>query len=173
MKNTFMYVYNGGRRNLKYFYSQTMAVAVVVVHTTMFLLEQEGFFCYLITSLGSILNKGFCISWTHFSDQCPALKDALASSDSTWMVVFLGKFAWTANFIMKVKMKIVILGKFGFGWPFLWKNFVRIVPWPKLFSQHFCPLSEIPIPQCFTKLVTVVLHFFVQLEVRSYRWFPS
>ena len=69
-------------------------------------------FCYSITSLGSMLNKGFCISWTHFSDQCPALKDALASSDSTWMVVFLGKFARTANFIMKVRMKIVILGKF-------------------------------------------------------------
>ena len=45
MKNTFMYIYNGGRRNLKYFYSQTMAAAVVVVvHFTMFLLEQGGFF---------------------------------------------------------------------------------------------------------------------------------
>ena len=45
-----MYIYNGGRRNLKYFYSQIMAAAaavVVVVHFTMFLLEQEGFFLLL------------------------------------------------------------------------------------------------------------------------------
>ena len=49
MKNTFMYIYNGGRRNLKYFYSQTMAAAVVVVvHFTMFLLEQGVFFVFVL-----------------------------------------------------------------------------------------------------------------------------
>ena len=52
---------------MKYFYSQIMAAAaaaavVVVVHFTMFLLEQGVFFCYLITSLGSMLNIDFCVS---------------------------------------------------------------------------------------------------------------
>ena len=61
-----MYIYNGGRRNLKYFYSQTMAAFVVVVfHFALCLLEQG--LCYLITFLVSRLNKvfGFLdhISW--------------------------------------------------------------------------------------------------------------
>ena len=62
-------VYNGGRANLKYFYSQTMAAVVIVVfHFALCLLEQG--LCYLITFLGSRLNKDFCISWLYFLDQC-------------------------------------------------------------------------------------------------------
>ena len=81
MKNTFMYIYNGGHRNLKYFYSQTMAASVVVVvHFTIFLLEQ-GVFCHSITSLEE-------------------------------------RFLYFLNTFLGSMSKL----------PFLWKNFVRIIP---------------------------------------------
>ena len=139
-------------------FCQTMAAAVVVVvHFTMFLLEQGGFFVTRSHLLDQCWTKVFVflehifrinvqlwkmhwhlqilLEWWSFL--VSLLEPRILSWRWEWRLSSWVSLLELRTFIMKVRMKIVILGKFGFGWPFLWKNFVRIVPWPKLFFATF------------------------------------